>query len=290
VTVGKPAGSELVGGASDRAACCALAYGDPLVELLVGDSLHPGGRSTTEALLSSAGLLPGGRLLDAGCGLGASARLAASAYALRVDACDVSEVALERARQLGAGEGVAVRYRSGSVLSLPYPDATFDAALVECVLSTTDRARALAELYRVLRPDALLLISDMTAVQPSTDWPEPLASVLCLTGAWRAGELEATLRETGFAVEGAWDETEALSALVERIETRYRLLRSMAGDGALGAHVLRLADRLAIEPAAMDGLDTFVLARDAIRGGGVGYVAAIARRLSARADQSQVGG
>jgi hypothetical protein len=54
-------------------ACCASLYGHPLVELIAGQSFHPGGLVSTRRLLDSAHLAPGARILDAGCGLGASA-------------------------------------------------------------------------------------------------------------------------------------------------------------------------------------------------------------------------
>lgn len=265
-----------------EATCCAVAYGDPLVELLVGESIHPGGLSTTRTLLTAAGLVPGRRLLDAGCGLGASARLAAAAFGLHVDACDVSETAIERARRLSADHGDRVRFVVGSVLALPYRESAFDAVLVECVLSATDRARALREIRRVLKPDGRLLGSDMTIARP-VDWPEPLATVLCLWGAWRPGELGAALGRAGFAIERQWDETPALSTFLDRIESRWALLRSLTGDATVGAEVRRYTARLGLElPGPLVPETVFAAARAAVAAGGVGYRAWIARPLAQR--------
>ena len=66
-------------------ACCSAVYGSPLAELLVGDSLHPGGLAEYAQPARGGPTAPGSRLLDIGCGLGASARLAADRFGLRVE-------------------------------------------------------------------------------------------------------------------------------------------------------------------------------------------------------------
>ncbi|MEO8520943.1 MAG: class I SAM-dependent methyltransferase [Acidobacteriota bacterium] len=89
---------------------------------------------------------PGERVLDAGCGEG----ILVEEYAGRL-----------------AIEGIDANYssarvRSGSLTALPYGEATFDRALCLDVLehlTFADQPRALAELFRVLRPGGLLLVS-----------------------------------------------------------------------------------------------------------------------------------
>jgi SAM-dependent methyltransferase len=86
------------------------------------------------------------RVLDAGCGEG----VLVEEYA--------SRLAIE-----GLDENYSsARVRSGSLLALPYPDASFDRALCLDVLEHlpfADQPRALAELHRVLKPRGELLVS-----------------------------------------------------------------------------------------------------------------------------------
>lgn len=91
-------------------------------------------------------LPPSTRVLDAGCGEG----VLVEEYATRL-----------------AITGVDANYSSarvthGSLASLPFPDASFDRGLCLDVLehlSYEDQPRALAELFRVLRPGGELLVS-----------------------------------------------------------------------------------------------------------------------------------
>ena len=51
----------------------------------------------------------------------------------------------------------------GDILSLPFCDGAFDACLAECVLSlTADLGKALRDIFRVLAPEGLFLVTDLT--------------------------------------------------------------------------------------------------------------------------------
>lgn len=275
------AATESVGGPADAAiaACCSLVYANPLLELLVGPSLHPGGLAGTRELLEASGIAAGDRLLDAGCGAGASARLAAGEFAVRVDAVDANQSLIERAASTG---GERIRWRQEDLLALPDEAGTYDAALVECVLSILPREPALAELRRVVRRGGRLLLSDVEVKGRIPELADigPLGAALCLGTAWGPGELDRRLPKAGFAISQRWDRSDAILRMIDGIEARARFVRIAARDLGPGLEtVLPLAavpgvDPAAFEPGALRRSAEAI--RAAVRRGDVGYVAVVA--------------
>jgi SAM-dependent methyltransferase len=116
--------------------------------------------------LKRAGIQPGWRVLDAGCGGGSFlpwiARLVGPTG--RVHGVDLAPehvtLASERVRDLP----VPVEVRQGDLVALPYADASFDA--VWCAnavqyLSDEDLPRALREMRRVVRPGGRVAIKEL---------------------------------------------------------------------------------------------------------------------------------
>ena len=101
--------------------------------------------------LASFGLTPRHHVIDVGCGTGLASRpLLENAF--RVTGVDVSAPMLAKARE---------RYPSGtwvegSAEALPFEPHTFDAAISAQALHHVDRAKAVAEIVRVLKPGALI--------------------------------------------------------------------------------------------------------------------------------------
>jgi len=110
-------------------------------------------RATVKAVVR-----PGDHVLDAACGTGDLAIIAAKAGAT-VTGLDFSERMLERARR----KAPELDWVRGDLLALPFAEASFDAATVGFgVRNVADLAGALAELRRVLRPGGRLAILEIT--------------------------------------------------------------------------------------------------------------------------------
>ncbi|MGW9347445.1 class I SAM-dependent methyltransferase [Nocardiopsis flavescens] len=74
---------------------------------------------------------------------------------------DLSPAMLALARRRAAALGRAVTLVEGDAQDLPFADGDFDTVLCALALCTIpDQRRALAEMYRVLRPGGLLLLAD----------------------------------------------------------------------------------------------------------------------------------
>jgi SAM-dependent methyltransferase len=110
----------------------------------------------------------GEAVLDIGCGAGFDALLAARMVGPsgRVAGIDVTPAMIDKAREHAAALGMShAEFRVGEAESLPFPDDAFHVVISNGVLNLTlDKARALAEAHRVLKPGGRLLLADMVLV------------------------------------------------------------------------------------------------------------------------------
>jgi SAM-dependent methyltransferase len=104
------------------------------------------------------GWFKGKKCLDAGCGSGRYGVAMALHGAAEVIGCDISDNGLATARERAASVP-NLSFRKGSVLDLPFADASFDFVCCAGVLHHTPSiARGLDELTRVLRPGGKLFL------------------------------------------------------------------------------------------------------------------------------------
>ncbi|MEV6947388.1 methyltransferase domain-containing protein [Streptomyces sp. NPDC051172] len=156
---------------------------DGLIELyedLWGEHIHHGywaesepdpGRHAAqvrlvEELIAFGPVPEGARVLDAGCGIGASAVHLAARLGCTVDGITISAEQIGRAETKADEAGVADRttFRLMDAMHTDYPDDTFDVvwALESCELMPDKRA-FLAECLRVLKPGGTLLVATWCA-------------------------------------------------------------------------------------------------------------------------------
>ena len=110
-------------------------------------------------LVDRVGLRPGERVLDVACGTGVVARAAAERVGRtgRVAGIDINAAMLGVARALPTGAGASIGWVQGSVLSLPFAEASHDVVLCQLGLQfVPDRPAALAQMRRVLTPGGRL--------------------------------------------------------------------------------------------------------------------------------------
>jgi len=202
-------------------------------------------------VLDAAGDLVGRRVLDVGCGSG---ELAAAAAALggRVAAMDACPEILGRAAR-GAPLGVELVRADGQ--ALPFRDGAFDLATSVLVLhSLPGPARALSEIFRVLRPGGRLVLADRITTEDGPDRAEHLRIERLrhprLPYLHTAGELERFLRQAGFSLGSAQDHTWTLSLerwlrdLEEGIASEIRDALAHRKNGGLGGIALEGDDTL----------------------------------------------
>jgi len=107
-------------------------------------------------------LVPGGALLDIGCGEGRHC-FAAARLGFRVTAVDYEPLALERARRFAKARGIqGIAFREADVFRLPFPYAFFDVLLDYGCLHHQKKSawRAYkASILRVLKPEGFYILS-----------------------------------------------------------------------------------------------------------------------------------
>jgi arsenite methyltransferase len=125
---------------------------------------RPGGFDITHKALKYCAFQHGDRILDLGCGSGATVDYMNSALGLIATGIDIDETT-------PPGKSNIIKAKAQNI---PFPDLHFDGIISECSFSLMeDRERVLNECHRVLREDGRLIISDMYA----------RGTPVCLTGA-----------------------------------------------------------------------------------------------------------
>jgi ubiquinone/menaquinone biosynthesis C-methylase UbiE len=118
------------------------------------------GAPLAKDLIDAASLRPGEAVLDVACGTGIVARIAAHRVGPTgtVAGLDVNAGMLEVARS--ASDSAGIPWHEASAEAMPLPDESFD--VVACQLGLqffADKAGALREMHRVLKPGGRLLIN-----------------------------------------------------------------------------------------------------------------------------------
>jgi ubiquinone/menaquinone biosynthesis C-methylase UbiE len=202
-------------------------------ELAMLEDFHSLGRLATAALVELAQITASDRVLDAGTGIGGTARLIAAERGARVTAVDIAPEYCDVAEWLtrAVGLGGLIEVRTADVTELPFDDASFDVVVSQHVqMNITDKRRLYAEARRVLVPGGRLALWDVTA-GPGGELhlPVPWASSPAQSHLVTPDQLAGLLREANFAT-SHWND------LTEPAENAMR--EFLAGEQPpLGLHV-----------------------------------------------------
>ena len=94
-----------------------------------------------------------------------------------------------------------MRFLKGHIEDVPLPDAAVDVILSNCVINlSTDKARVLAEAFRVLRPGGRFAVSDMVVqgTFPDDVRRDVEAWAGCIAGALEEAQYRRLLASAGF--------------------------------------------------------------------------------------------
>lgn len=203
----------VIAGGSSKNYC--RVYESSEVRGVTGDAIRPGGFLLTERALAFCAFATGAKVLDVGCGSGATVEHMILNYNLDAVGVDPSPSLLAQGRH--RRPGLPLTEAPGE--QLPFADCVMDGVFAECALSVmAEPDRALAEMHRVLKAGGLLVISDVYARNPAgVDNLRRLPLAVCLAGAMTRHDLAARISSTGFQILLWEDHSRLLTELAARL-------------------------------------------------------------------------
>jgi sarcosine/dimethylglycine N-methyltransferase len=183
------------------------------------EDFHTMGRIATGQLAAVAEIERSDEVLDAGSGVGGTARYLADQFGCRVTAVDLTEDYCDTSRWLNQLVGLdgSISVHHGDVTNLAFPSASFTVVMSQHVqMNVAHKTRLYDEACRVLRPRGRLAIWDVTLGVPGElDYPLPWANQPGLSHLASGEQLRATIESAGFTVTHWSDMTEEAVTIME---------------------------------------------------------------------------
>ena len=175
-----------------------------------GKTIRPGGLSLLEYALTLYPFKAESRILDVGCGMGATVSYLRESHGLRAAGLDLSR------KLLAQSMPSMPRIRARAEI-LPVASRCLDGLVCECVLSlVANPLRTLSEFYRVLAPGGLIILSDIYRRDPGNN-TQDLTTDCCLAGATTREEVIEWVTQAGFSICLWEDHSQLLAELVVKL-------------------------------------------------------------------------
>jgi sarcosine/dimethylglycine N-methyltransferase len=187
------------------------------------EDFHTMGRIATSQLVNLIDISVEDNVLDAGSGIGGTARFVAEQCHCRVTAVDLTEEYCDTARWLNRLVGLddQILVRRADVTELPFADASFQVAISQHVqMNVADKARLYQQARRVLVDGGRLAMWDITSGgRGDPDYPLPWADQPALTHLATSDQLRALVESAGFTVERWNDLTDQAASTMQMFLT-----------------------------------------------------------------------
>ena len=190
------------------------------------------GRIATSQLVDLVEIAEEDEVLDAGSGIGGTARFVAERAGVSVSAVDLTQEYCETARWLNRLVGLddQISVRQGDVTQLPFADATFGVVFSQHVqMNVADKSRLYQEARRVLVDGGRLAMWDITSGGlDDPDYPLPWADQPELTHLATPDQLREVVESAGLVI-AHW------SDLSEQAASTMQMFLALPSD-PLGLH------------------------------------------------------
>jgi cyclopropane fatty-acyl-phospholipid synthase-like methyltransferase len=185
------------------------------------EDFHTMGRYATSQLVDLVGITRESAVLDAGSGIGGTARYVADHCGCTITAVDLTDEYCETSRWLNRLVGLddQISVRQADVTQLPFADGTFDVAISQHVqMNVADKARLYSEARRVLVNGGRFALWDITSGESGElDYPLPWADDAARSHLVTPDQLRALMESAGFAIEHWNDLTEKAAAFMQTL-------------------------------------------------------------------------
>lgn len=210
-----------------------------LEDLAPVDEFHTAGRITTLKALEMTPIEADMQVLDAGCGIGGTARCLAKEKGCRVTGIDLTSDYIEVAHTLTERTGLsdACEFHHGSVLDMPFADRSFDAAVsFHVAMNIEDRAQFYGELARISRQGASLCMFDvMKGPAAGMHYPVPWAETETHSFLKTPDETSDLVRQAGFDIVAT---TSLREFAIDFFRNAFAKAAKLDGPPPLGLHIL----------------------------------------------------
>lgn len=207
-------------------------YENSFFELIIKDVLHPGGLELTEQLANLANIDEKSTVLDIASGKGTSAIFLVKNFNCNIVGVDLSKGIVKKAIDLANTEMLSdrdkVSFKVSDAEKLPFKNGVFDAVISECALCLfPNKKSALTEMFRVLKDDGKIALSDVTLENTSRELRNKLLFFGCLTGAESLDVLKTMIEGIGFVDVHVIDSSQVVLDLYKSVKKRSSLLKHL---------------------------------------------------------------
>jgi ubiquinone/menaquinone biosynthesis C-methylase UbiE len=158
---------------------------------------------------------PNGHVLEIAPGPGYFCIELAKLGNFEITGLDISKSFVEIARRHAAQAGLKIDFRQGNASSMPFPENRFDFTFCQAAFKNfSEPVKAIAEMYRVLRPGGLSVIADLRRDASAEEIEQEIAGMglgrinemmvkwtfrnMLLKNAYSVAELESMIAQTPF--------------------------------------------------------------------------------------------